>query len=71
LKKSETFPESNERSFYIGSDESEIEIKQKIELIQAFIVATKGIQEITTQWTQNRAQFGLTKNLKKKYTRIA
>ncbi|MCQ4265582.1 hypothetical protein [Stutzerimonas stutzeri] len=71
LKKSEPVPESNERGFYIGSDESEIEMKQRIELIQAFIVATKGIQEITTQWTASRDQFGLAKNLKKKYTQIA
>ncbi len=71
LKKSEPTPDSNERSFFIGSDESEIEIKQKIELIQAFIVATKGIQEITTQWTASRDQFGLAKNLIKKYTHTA
>jgi predicted RNA-binding protein YlxR (DUF448 family) len=71
LKKSEPVPESNERGFYIGSDESEIDMKQRLELIQAFIVATKGIQEITTQWTASRDQFGLAKNLKKKYTQIA
>jgi len=71
LNKSEAIPESNERGFYIGSDESEIEIKHKLELIQAFSVATEGIQEIARQWAAQRHQFGKNKNLKKKYTRLA
>lgn len=71
LKKSEPVPESNERGIYIGSNESEIEIELKIELIHAFIVATQAIQEIMTQWTAKRNQFGLAKNLKEKYTQIA
>jgi hypothetical protein len=71
LKKSEQIPDSNERGFYIGSDESEIEIEHKLELIQAFYVATEGIQKITRQWISERHKFGITKKLKKKYSRTA
>ncbi|MBV2127574.1 hypothetical protein [Arsukibacterium indicum] len=71
LDKSEQVPNTNERKLYIGSDESEIAEKYKIELIQAFSVATEGIQKLTKEWTIKRHIFGCPEVLKKQYTTTA
>lgn len=71
LDKSEKVTNTQERKFYIGSDESEIEENHRLELIQAFNVATKEIQKITKEWTVKRHLFGNPKSLINKYTRSA
>lgn len=64
---SKTIPESNERLFYSGSNETNIENKHKLELIDAFITASKGIQQLTTHWIENRTKFGKKEELEKTY----
>ncbi|GAB1057730.1 MAG: hypothetical protein WAqMacA_41010 [Shewanella algae] len=71
IKKSESIPQSGEREFYIGSDESEIEEQHKLELIQAFKVATIGIQKLVTEWIEKRHHFGTNEELEKLYTQNA
>jgi hypothetical protein len=64
---SKTIPESNERLFYSGSSEINIENKHKLELINAFIVTSKGIQQLIANWIENRTKFGTQEELERTY----
>lgn len=64
MLKSESIPNSTEKMFYIGPDESEIEEKHKLELVQAFKALTIGIQDLTIEWAAKRHMFGSTKKMK-------
>jgi hypothetical protein len=67
LHQSESIPNSEERIFNIGANESKIDVKHTLELIQAFKVVTVGIQNLIQEWMNKRHVFGTNEELKKTY----